>query len=148
MDLGLEPAVAAAVVAAFLWGELMAKVLALTAAPWSPTGEAVSPANGDTAVVTGTATALEDAWHLCLEAALAAAVTNAFLWGELMAKVMALAAAPLSLTGKAVLLANGDALAGTGTATALEDAWWWVVMLVVGGHANNASNREFHHRAD
>jgi hypothetical protein len=128
MDLGLEPAVAAAEVAAFLWGELMAKALALAAAPWSPTGEAVLPANEDVATVTETATALEDAWHLCLEAALAAAAANAFLWGELMAKAMALTAAPLSPTGEAVLPTNGDAATGTGTATALEDAWRRVVM--------------------
>ncbi len=138
-DLGLEPAITAAVAASFLWGELMAKALALAAAPWSPTGEAVSPANGDAAAVTGTATALEDAWHLCLEAALAVAAANAFLWGELMAKGMALAAAPLSPTGEAVLPANGDAAARTGTATALEDAWWWVVMPTTPATGNAAA---------
>ncbi len=61
MDLGLEPALAAAAAAAFLWGELMAKALA-PAAALPPTGEAVSPANGDAAAATGAATALEDAW--------------------------------------------------------------------------------------
>jgi hypothetical protein len=128
MDLGLEPAVAAAVAAAFLRGELMAKALALAAAPWSPTGEGVSLANGDAAAVTGTATALKDAWHLCLEAALAAVAANAFLWGELMAKAMALAAVPLSSTGVAVLPTNGDTAAGTGTSPSLENAWQRVVM--------------------
>ncbi len=138
-DLGLEPAVAAAVAAAFLWGELMAKALALAVAPWSPTGEAVSLANGDAAAVTGTATALEDAWYLCLEAALAAAAANTFLWGELMAKAMALAAAPLSPTGEAVLPTNGDVAVGTGTATALEDAWRRVVMPTTPATENAAA---------
>ncbi len=139
MDLGLEPAVAAAVAAAFLWGGMMAKALALAAAPWSPTGEAVFPANGDVVMVTGTATALEDAWHLCLEAALAAAAANAFLWGKLMAKAMALVAAPLSPTGETVLPTNGDASAGTGTATALEDAWQRVVMPTMSSTGNAAA---------
>ncbi len=63
-DLGLEPALAAAAavaVAAFFWGELMAKALAPVAPP-PPTGEAIFPANGDAAAATGAATALEDAW--------------------------------------------------------------------------------------
>ncbi len=59
-DLGLEPALAAAVAVAFLGGELMAKALAPAAVP-PPTGEVVSPANGDAAAATGAATALEDA---------------------------------------------------------------------------------------
>ncbi len=63
MNLGLEPALAAVAVAgAFLWGKLMAKVLAPAAAP-PPTGEAVLPANGDAAAATGAATVLEDAWR-------------------------------------------------------------------------------------
>jgi hypothetical protein len=57
---------------------------------------------------------------LGLELALAAAA--AFLWGELMVKVLP------PPTGEVVLLANGDAAAATGTATALEDAWRRVVM--------------------
>jgi hypothetical protein len=61
-DLGLEPALAAAAAAAFLWGELMAKALEPAAAP-PPTGEAISPANGNAAAATGAATALEDAWR-------------------------------------------------------------------------------------
>ena len=61
MDLGLQLALAAAAAATFLGGELMAKALAPAAAP-PPTGEAVLPANGDTAAATGAATALEDAW--------------------------------------------------------------------------------------
>jgi hypothetical protein len=117
----------------------MAEALALAAAPWSLTGEAVLPANGDAAAVTGTATALEDTWHLCLEAALAAAVANAFLWGELMAKAMALAAAPLFPTVEAVSPTNGDAAAGTGTATALEDAWQQVVTPTMPATGNAAA---------
>ncbi len=62
MDLGLELALAAAAAAAFLWGELMAKVLAPAVVP-PPTGEAVLPANGDAAAATGAATALKDAWR-------------------------------------------------------------------------------------
>jgi hypothetical protein len=55
-DLGLEPALAVVAAAAFLWGELVAKVLAPAAAP-PPAGDAIFPANGDAA------TALEDAWR-------------------------------------------------------------------------------------
>ncbi len=61
-DLGLEPVLAVVAAAAFLWGELTAKALALVAAA-PPTGEAVLPANGDVAAATGAATALEDAWR-------------------------------------------------------------------------------------
>jgi hypothetical protein len=61
-DLGLELVLAAAVVAAILWGEVMAKALAPAAAP-PPTGEEILPANGDAAAATGVATALEDAWR-------------------------------------------------------------------------------------
>ncbi len=63
---------------------------------------------------------------LGLEPALAAAAV-AFLWGELMAKALAPAAAPPP-TGEVVLPANGDAAAANGAATALEDAWRQVVM--------------------
>ncbi len=65
---------------------------------------------------------------LGLEPALAAVAAAAFLWGELMAKALAPAAAPPP-TGEAIFPANGDAAAATGAATALEDAWQRVVML-------------------
>jgi hypothetical protein len=144
MDLGLEPAVAAAVAAAFLWGELMAKALALAAGPWSPTGEAVLPANADVAMVTGTATALEDAWHLCLEAALAAAAANAFLLG--------------GTDGQGNGTGGGTVVSNWGGGIAFAYKWRlgggnWDShciggCLVAGGHANNASNRECCHHAD
>ena len=53
---------ASSAAASALLRELMAKALALAAAP-PPTGEAVLPANGVAAAATGAATALEDAWR-------------------------------------------------------------------------------------